>query len=279
MKVDLHLHSTASDGTLAPGALVRRAAEEGFTMLALTDHDNVDGIGEAQAAAQEAGIRLVPGVELSCGAQKEIHILGYGIDTQNGPLLAFSRHRREEREARARKMVERLAQAGMTVSLSRVHELARGVVARPHVARALVEAGYASSVSDAFDHFLVPGKCGYVPKEEVRVAQAVALIHGAGGVAVLAHPMQLKLGDMALDALVCEWKGQGLDGLEVYHPSAQNNHAAMLLRLARREGMLVTGGSDFHGEAVRESRIGEGVERWTDAESDVAALLARILKD
>ena len=250
----------------------RRAAEEGFTTLALTDHDTVAGIAEAQAAAREAGIRLIPGVELSCGAQKEIHILGYGIDPQDEPLLAFSRHRREEREARAQKMVERLAQAGMTISLSRVHELARGVVARPHVARALVEAGYASSVSDAFDRFLVPGKCGYVPREDVRVAQAVALIHGAGGIAVLAHPMQLKLGDMAIDALVREWKGQGLDGLEVYHPSAQNNHAAMLLHLARREGLLVTGGSDFHGEAVRESRIGEGVDRWKDAESDVAAL-------
>ena len=233
MKVDLHLHSTASDGTLSPGALVRRAAEEGFTTLALTDHDTVAGIAEAQAAAREAGIRLIPGVELSCGAQKEIHILGYGIDPQDEPLLAFSRHRREEREARAQKMVERLAQAGMTISLSRVHELARGVVARPHVARALVEAGYASSVSDAFDRFLVPGKCGYVPREDVRVAQAVALIHGAGGIAVLAHPMQLKLGDMAIDALVREWKGQGLDGLEVYHPSAQNNHAAMLLHLAQ----------------------------------------------
>ena len=272
MKVDLHLHSPASDGTLSPGALVRRAAEEGFTALALTDHDTVAGIAEAQAAAREAGIRLIPGVELSCGAQKEIHILGYGIDPQDEPLLAFSRHRREEREARAQKMVERLAQAGMPIPLSRVHELARGVVARPHVARALVEAGYASSVSDAFDRFLVPGKCGYVPREDVRVAQAVALIHGAGGIAVLAHPMQLKLGDMAIDALVREWKGQGLDGLEVYHPSAQNNHAAMLLHLARREGLLVTGGSDFHGEAVRESRIGEGVDRWKDAESDVAAL-------
>ena len=279
MKADLHLHSTASDGTLTPGALVRRAAEEGFDTLALTDHDTVAGIAEAQAAAREAGIRLIPGVELSCGAQKEIHILGYGIDLQNGPLLAFSRHRREERETRARKMVERLAQAGMTVSLERVFELARGVVARPHVARALVEAGYASSVSDAFDRFLVPGKCGYVPREDVRVAQAVELIHGAGGVAVLAHPMQLKLGDMALDAIVREWKGQGLDGLEVYHPSAQNNHVVMLLHLARREGMLVTGGSDFHGEAVRESCIGEGVDRWTDAESDVRALLVRYGKD
>ena len=109
MKVDLHLHSTASDGTLSPGALVRRAAEEGFTALALTDHDTVAGIAEAQAAAREAGIRLIPGVELSCGAQKEIHILGYGIDPQDEPLLAFSRHRREEREARAQKMVERLA--------------------------------------------------------------------------------------------------------------------------------------------------------------------------
>lgn len=276
MKADLHLHSTASDGELTPKALLHCAAQEGFTLLALTDHDSVEGIAEAQEAAGDCGVRLIPGVELSCGAQKEIHVLGYGFDTQNEGILAFCQARRAQREERAAQMVRRLCENGAPVSLDRVRELARGVVARPHVARALVEAGYASSVPDAFDRYLVPGRCAYVPKEDVRVADAVRLIGQAGGVAVLAHPMELKLGEAALASLIGEWKAQGLAGIEVFHPSAQNNHAAYLLRLARREGMLVTGGSDFHGKGVRDSRIGQGLERWIDVESDVRALLERI---
>lgn len=276
MKADLHLHSTASDGELTPKALLHCAAQEGFTLLALTDHDSVEGIAEAREAARECGIRLIPGVELSCGAQKEIHVLGYGFDTQNKGILAFCRARRAQREERAAQMVRQLCENGAPVSLDRVRELARGVVARPHVARALVEAGHASSVPDAFDRYLVPGRCGYVPKEDVKVADAVRLIGQAGGVAVLAHPMELKLGEAALASLIGEWKAQGLAGIEVFHPSAQNNHAAYLLHLARQEGMLVTGGSDFHGRGVRDSRIGQGLERWTGVEGDVQALLARI---
>lgn len=276
MKADLHLHSTASDGELAPEALLHRAAQEGFTLLALTDHDSVEGIPAAQEAAGACGIRLISGVELSCGAQKEIHVLGYGFDPRDEGIAAFCMARRAQREARAAQMVRQLCENGAPVSLERVRELARGVMARPHVARALVEAGHAVSVADAFERYLVPGRCGYVPKEDVKVADAVRLIDRAGGVAVLAHPMEMKLGETMLASLIGEWKAQGLAGIEVFHPSAQNNHAAFLLRLARQEGMLVTGGSDFHGEGVRDNRIGQGLERWTDMESDVQALLARL---
>jgi len=150
------------------------------------------------------------------------------------------------------------------------------VMARPHVARALLEAGHVSSVADAFDRFLKPGKPAYVPKEDVRVAEAVRLIEQAGGAAVLAHPMELKMGETMLESLVEEWKLQGLAGVEVYHPSAQNNHAAFLLAMARRLDMLVTGGSDFHGEAVRKTEIGDGLDRWKTAAGDADALLARV---
>lgn len=276
MKADLHLHSTASDGTLTPRELIRRAALEGFETVALTDHDSVAGIPEAQEAARACGIRLVVGVELSCGAEKEIHVLGYGLDPRHAGLLAFCRARREQREERAEKMVKLLCENGMPIELSRVREMAGGVIARPHVARALVEAGYVSSATEAFDRFLVPGKCAYVPKDDVKVSEAIHLISEAGGLAVLAHPMELGKGEMALTALIGEWKTQGLSGVEVYHPSAQNNHAAFLLNLARSENLLVTGGSDFHGEAVRKNSIGEGLERWTSVKEDVAALLERI---
>ena len=276
MKADLHLHSTASDGTLEPGELVALAAELGFTHLALTDHDSVDGLARAMDAARDCGVTLIPGVELSCGAQKEIHILGYGFDPYDERVLEFCRTRTMERQTRAEKMVRQLRENGAEISLDRVMELARGVVARPHVARVLVEAGYANSVSSAFDKYLLPGKCGYVPKAEVKVAEAAKLIAGAGGVAVLAHPMELKMGEMTLESLVHEWHGQGLAGIEVYHPSAANNSLPFLLHLAEREGMLVTGGSDFHGPQVRQSCIGDGLDRWTTAEADVQKLLNRI---
>ena len=212
MKADLHLHSTASDGTLEPGELVALAAELGFTHLALTDHDSVDGLARATDAARDCGVTLIPGVELSCGAQKEIHILGYGFDPYDERVLEFCRTRTMERRERAAKMVRQLCENGVEISLDRVMELARGVVARPHVARVLVEAGYANSVSSAFDKYLLPGKCGYVPKAEVKVAEAAKLIAGAGGVAVLAHPMELKMGEMTLESLVHEWHGQGSRG-------------------------------------------------------------------
>lgn len=276
MKADLHLHSTASDGTLAPRELVERAAREGFDTIALTDHDSVAGVAEASEAAARHGLRLFAGAELSCGGQKEIHVLGYGLDTRCEALLRFLARLRAQREERAARMVALLGKNGVRISLARVHELARGVVARPHVARALVEAGVVPSVSEAFERYLVPGRCAYVPKADVKVAEAVRLIHEAGGAAVLAHPMELKMGMTALEPLIGEWAAQGLDGVEVWHPSAASNHAQALLSLARREGLLVTGGSDFHGPAVRESEIGEGVERWTTREQDVAALLARI---
>lgn len=276
MKADLHLHTTASDGMLSPEQLVARAAGEGYDVIAITDHDSMAGIAPARDAAEAYGIRVITGVELSCGAQKEIHVLGYGFDPQNEALLAFCASRRAQREARTEEMAKKLCDMGKAISLDRVRELARGVMGRPHVARALVEAGHASSVSDAFDRFLKPGKPGYVPKEDVRVAEAVRLIHQAGGVAVLAHPMELKMGETTLEPLVHEWKTQGLAGVEVYHPSAQNNHLHFLEGLAAREGLLKTGGSDFHGEAVRKSAVGEGLDRWRTAEKDIAALLAAI---
>ena len=276
IKADLHMHSTASDGVLAPDKLMERAASLGFTHVALTDHDSMDGIAPAREAAKKLGMTLISGVELSCGAHKEIHVLGYGFDPENEALKAFCAERVRQRAARTQAMVEKLCALGKPIELQRVMELARGVVGRPHVARALVEAGHVKSVSEAFDRFLAPGKSAYVPKEDVKVSEAVRLIDQAGGVAVLAHPMELKMGETMLESLIGEWKGQGLAGVEVYHPSAQNNHASFLKHLAQRENLLVTGGSDFHGEAVRKTEIGEGLERWRTMESDVHALLARI---
>lgn len=276
IKADLHLHTTASDGVYTPQQLVRRAASLGFNLIAITDHDSVEGLAQAREAAQANGVRLLSGVELSCGAQKEIHVLGYGFDPENEALLAFCQQRVRQRETRTAAMVEKLCQLGKPVDMARVRDLAHGAIGRPHIARALVEAGHVLSVSEAFDRYLKPGKPAYVPKEDVKVSEAVSLIKQAGGVAVLAHPMELKMGDAMLESLIGEWKSQGLEGVEVYHPSAQNNHASFLKHLAQRENLLITGGSDFHGEAVRKTEIGEGLDRWRSMEDDVQALLARM---
>ena len=276
MKADLHLHTTASDGVHAPDELVRMAAQQGFDTIAVTDHDSVDGLMKARAEGERLGVRVLSGVELGCTAHREVHVLGYGFDPENRALMDFCKSRVSEREARAEKMIERLREAGKPVSMARVRELAKGVIARPHIARALVEAGHASSVSDAFDRFLKPGRPTYVPREKVAVAEGVRLIREAGGVAVLAHPMELKMGETTLESLVGEWKAQGIEGVEVYHPSAANNHAAFLYAMTKRLDLLVTGGSDFHGEAVRKTGIGEGLGRWQTMESDVSKLLARI---
>ena len=278
IKADLHMHSTASDGMYAPDELMKRAAARGFTHVALTDHDSMAGIPLARRAAKALGMTLIHGVELSCGAQKEIHVLGYGFDPENQALQAFCQERVAQREQRSAAMAEKLAGLGKPIDMARVREMARGVMGRPHIARAMVEAGHVLSVSEAFDRYLKPGKPAYVPKEDVRVSEAVRLIGQAGGIAVLAHPMELKMGDAMLESLIGEWKGEGLAGVEVYHPSAQNNHASFLRHLAQREQLLITGGSDFHGETVRKTEIGEGLDRWQTMESDVQALLARIRK-
>lgn len=252
------------------------AAQQGFDLIAVTDHDSVEGVVQAREAAKACGIRVLTGVELSCGAQKEIHVLGYGFDAADEALRAFCKERVSQREARAEAMVNRLCELGKPVSMDRVRELARGVMARPHVARALLEAGHVSSVADAFDRFLKPGKPAYVPKEDVKVSEAVRMIEQAGGVAVLAHPMEMKMGETMMESLVGEWKEHGLAGVEVYHPSAPNNHAAFLYAMARRLDLLVTGGSDFHGAAVRKTGVGEGLDRWKTMDSDVGALLSRV---
>lgn len=273
MKADLHLHSTASDGMLSPREVTLRAAGLGFSVMALSDHDCVDGICAAQETGAEAGVHVIPAVELSCGGDREIHILGYGFDPSDAVLLDFCAERARARIGRTEKMVQRLCAIGKEISLERVRELSGGVMGRPHVARALMEAGHVRSVNEAFERFLIPGKPGYEPKEDVSVREAVELIANAGGVAVLAHPMEMRRSEMVIEALVHEWKAQGLAGVEVWHPSAQNNHARFLLNLARREELLVTGGSDFHGKGTHRGDIGEGLDRWTTVEDDVAALM------
>ena len=275
MNADLHMHSTASDGQYAPEEVVRLAAKAGTQLLALTDHDTADGVPRAQAAAQALGVTLIPGIEMgcSCGLSREVHILGYGVDPAHEVFVRHCREKAERREARAIAMVEKLRDAGAVIRLEDVRALARGVISRTHIARVLVDAGYANSAPAAFDKYLKPGKCGYVPRPEFSVAEAIEVIQKAGGVAVLAHPMELGMSDANMESLIHAWTKQGLSGIEVYHPTTGNQHVPFLLSLAGREGLIVTGGSDFHGERVNERKMRQGLDRWKNADEDVARLL------
>lgn len=280
MNADLHMHSTASDGQFAPEDVVRLAAEAGTQLLALTDHDTADGVSRAVEAADQCGMRLIPGIEMgcSCGLSREVHILGYGIDPSHEAFVRHCREKAERRQARAASMVDKLNEAGVEIRLENVVAMAQGVISRTHIARAIADAGYANSAPAAFEKYLKPGKCGYVPRPEFKVSEAVDIIRKTGGVAVLAHPMELAMSNANMESLICEWKQQGLAGVEVYHPSTGNRHIPFLLGLARREGMLITGGSDFHGERVNERRMRQGLERWETMDEDVQRLLDAIAR-
>jgi len=250
--VDLHTHSTASDGLLSPADLVRLAATIGLTTIALTDHDTTEGIDEAFRAGIENRVEVIPGIELSCSVQAgEVHLLGYYIDHQSNDLQELLTSFRVARRDRVVHIVERLHDSGVRVDLDRVRELGSGgSIGRAHVARALVESGEVSSVNEAFDRYLSRGRPGYVERPRLTPTQAVELVHRSSGLAVLAHPYTVD----GLDATLNELVGAGLDGLEVYYGLYNSEQHAQLARLAHVHGLIPTGGSDFHGSGEREGR-------------------------
>lgn len=241
--VDLHAHSTASDGSRRPADVADAARAAGLCAVALTDHDTVAGLEEAEAAARQHGLRLVAGVELSAvEGNAETHILGLHI-TERAPLEHRLVAVREMRMTRAARIVERLNALGMPVTMDAVlREAAGGAVGRPHVARALIAGGWALDFREAFDRYLGNNRPAFVPKDRLPIAEAIALIHDAGGLAVLAHP-GAHLTHERLAALVAD----GLDGIEVLHPSHSWDDSQRLDALASEFSLVRSGGSDWHG--------------------------------
>ncbi len=241
-RVDLHTHSTASDGELTPAGLVRFAIERNLTTIALTDHDSCDGIDAAMEAARNTSLTVIPGVELSCDVEKnEVHMLGYFIDWHDAHFQLMLGKFREGRFGRAEKMTKKLAALGVPVSFERVKEIAGdGSIGRPHVAQALLEAGHVATVTEAFDKYIGRNGPAYVERFRLTPEDAVALILQAGGVPVLAHPRE-----------VANWVEPlvkvGLIGLEVHYAMYDDPTKAELARIARQYGLVATGGSDFHG--------------------------------
>jgi predicted metal-dependent phosphoesterase TrpH len=243
-RIDLHTHTSASDGHLGPTALIRAAQEARIGVLGVTDHDTVDGLAEAEAQARADGIRLVPGIELSTYWRRvELHILGYFIDPQHPALVTFLTSTRSARVARLHAMVSRLFRLGLAVTADEaLAETRDGNVGRPHLARVLLRRGYVTSIDEAFDRYLGTDRPAYVPRPDVTVGEAIRVIHEAGGLAAWAHP-----GLHERDDALPELMAAGLDALEVYHPNHLPPKAARYRRLAVARGLLVTGGSDFHG--------------------------------
>jgi predicted metal-dependent phosphoesterase TrpH len=250
MRIDLHTHTTASDGLLSPAALVQAVQAARLDVFSVTDHDTLDALADAEAHARTLRLRLIPGIELSAMWRKkvELHILGYFLDAMDARLLAFLRERREARRTRLQAMLNRLRALGMVVEAEEVLVCAQdGNVGRPHLARVLAQRGFVSSSDEAFERYLGEGKPAYVPRPDVTIADAIQVIHEAGGLASLAHP-GLHNHDEAIPDLVAA----GLDAIEVYHVVHTASQETHYRRLAERRGLLVTGGSDFHGAAGRD---------------------------
>ncbi|WP_024758886.1 PHP domain-containing protein [Streptomyces exfoliatus] len=258
MRIDLHTHSTASDGTDSPAELVRNAAAAGLDVVALTDHDTTRGHAEAIAALPE-GLTLVAGAELSCRLDGVgLHMLAYLFDPEEPALLAERELVRDDRVPRARAMVGKLQELGVPVTWEQVARIAGdGSVGRPHVAEALVELGVVPDVSGAFTpDWLADGGRAYVGKHELDPIEAIRLVKAAGGVTVFAHPLAVKRGEVVPEAAIARLADAGLDGIEVDHMDHDEATRARLRGLAKELGLLTTGSSDYHGSR-KTCRLGD----------------------
>lgn len=259
-RIDLHLHTTHSDGSFSTGEVMAFAKQAGLTALAITDHDIVDGIPEATAIGKELGIEVVPGVEISSRlGESELHILGYFLNWTDALLAQRLSRLRDSRHLRNPKIVQRLNELGIPITYEEVRALAgTESVGRPHIARLLMEKQVVTSAKEAFDRYLANGRPAFVDRELPEPAEAVRWIREAGGVPVLAHPTWVRTSAEGLRILVRELKAAGLGGLEVHYSTHTPSQTTEYLDLARQCDLLVTGGSDFHGVTKPDIEVGIG---------------------
>lgn len=270
-QVDLHVHTNASDGYYAPRQVVEMALQLGMRALAIADHDSTDGVAEAQEAADSTPLEIVPAVEINAEfARTELHILGYYIDCQSPWLQDMLQRLRDGRLSRAQQMVKRLARIGLPLSWERVAAIAGegSAIGRPHVAQAMLERGYVSSVQEAFFRYIGRGGPAYVERFKLSPVEAVRLVHKVGGIPVLAHPLGI------MD-VVPELLPAGLAGLEAYYSGYSEEETRLVLAQAAKYRLLITGGSDFHGGGIMPetqlgsvnvplSVVGELKRRWQE---------------
>lgn len=278
--IDLHSHSTASDGTDSPAEVVRLAADVGLHALALSDHDTLEQLPEARAAAAAHGVRLVPACEISCElagrAPGSLHLLVYFVDDGPGPLQDRLGTLQAARHARNAQIVATLRRQGVDITVDDVlAEAGSGSVGRPHIARALLRRGAVGSIQEAFDLWLAKGRPAYFERERLDPEESIALAHASGGVTSVAHPATLGLGGGALDELVGELAAAGLDALECEYGRYVSEQRVALRDLALRHGLAVTGGSDYHGENKPGLALGVGEGDLAVPDELLAALEAR----
>jgi predicted metal-dependent phosphoesterase TrpH len=259
--IDLHAHTTASDGALEPEGLVDLARETGLAAVAVTDHDTVDGAPRALAAGKESGTEVVPGVEISAEFNPgTMHMLGYFIDPEHPALTGPLFELQDARQRRNPRIVESLNNMGFGLTMDEVEQAAGGgQVGRPHFARVMVDKGYAADVQEVFDKYLAKGGPAYVEKFRLTPEECISMIRRAGGLPVLAHPFTLRLEDGELADLVDRLKSEGLEGLEVLYSEHTPEMADKYLNLARRLELLPTGGSDYHGPSKPDVSLGRGM--------------------
>lgn len=258
--VDLHVHTTASDGNLSPTEVVRAAKAAGLEAIAITDHDTVAGLAEALDAGRREGLDILTGVELSADLPgSTMHILGYEIDTADPALLEALSQIRRDRDERNPRILARLAELGMPLEAAAVRAKARGeTVGRPHIAQCMVDAGHVRRCEEAFTRYLARGAPAYVERRRVSPEGAVRLIRAAGGLAALAHPKQIQRPTAEIRDLTARLAARGLEGIEVYHPDHSAADSGTFRVLARDLCLVVTGGTDFHGHLRQGVRLGVG---------------------
>ena len=255
----MHVHTTASDGTMSPKDVVSLATMLGLKAIALTDHDTMRGLQEAGETAELMGISVVPGIEISSDYKgRDVHILGYFLDPAAQPLQDYMAWVTESRRKRNEKILERLSKKGYDISLEEMEAQYPGATyGRPHIARKLMELGAVTSVKEAFRRYLSEGRSCYVPREYIPFAEGAKLIRNCGGAAVLAHPLQYGYTRTELDALVKAAADAKFSGIEILYPGYTQNDQNKLYDLAEKYLLLPTGGSDFHGDNKPENKLGE----------------------
>ena len=258
--IDLHTHSYCSDGSMSPTQLVLHAKEQGLSAIALTDHDTVAGLPEARRAARDCGLELINGIEFSVIAEKgETHILGYFIDDSDPLLLSVIDELMEDRRSRNRMVSENLKKLGMPVSVEEARAEANSeVIGRAHFAKVMVKKGYVGSVKEAFDRVLSPGQPGFFPSLRAQAHQAIEWIRHAGGIAVAAHLHHTQRQGDELEAFIRELKGYGLQGVEGYYSEYTPQQHQEFCDLAKKLDLVITGGTDFHGQMKPHIAIGKG---------------------
>ncbi len=261
MSIDLHTHTTASDGSFTPSQLVRYAKQKGVTVIAITDHDTIDGNVEAMTEGEREAVTVVPGVEISVDyTPGSMHMLGFFIDIKNTALSEKLRLLQDSRADRNPRIIEKLNALGVNINYQEVIDISGGgQVGRPHIAQVLLQKGYTRSIQEAFDRYLGKGAPAYLDKFRMEPADAIGMIIGAGGVPVLAHPFTLNCANAdELEHLIKNLVSLGLAGIEVYYSEHSSKQVSVYESLAGRFNLLITGGSDFHGANVQGIDLGKG---------------------